>query len=313
MRSSAHPVIIAEDDYASGAILCSGTDKHSALSVRRTRINVANPDVALSWGYKPGYVARLHLIASESCTFTQGRRHLAVPPRRPAETCFRDVCEPCIWPVVYPIDQLRFELPEAALARWLEDHRLAKRAQLDLKSGSSVIDNTLLAFGRAALATLEQPEKASQFFIDHILTGLCAYMFEAFTPPRKMLTGGLAPWQERRARDMIESRLGSDLSLDELACECGLSVAHFTRAFRQSVGETPHRWLMQRRVDTAQRLLISTAKPLAQIAAECGFADQAHFTNIFARLLGAPPGKFRRERNATKNWPDARTLLPLDG
>jgi AraC-like DNA-binding protein len=204
-------------------------------------------------------------------------------------------------------------LPEAALARWLEDHRLAKRAQLDLKSGSSVIDNTLLAFGRAALATLEQPEKASQFFIDHILTGLCAYMFEAFAPPRKMLTGGLAPWQERRARDMIESRLGSDLSLDELACECGLSVAHFTRAFRQSVGETPHRWLMQRRVDTAQRLLISTAKPLAQIAAECGFADQAHFTNIFARLLGAPPGKFRRERNATKNWPDARTLLPLDG
>jgi AraC-like DNA-binding protein len=300
MRSPANPLVVAEDDYASGAILYSGPDRRTALSVRRTRIAAANPDVALGWGYRPGYVARIYLKPHPNCAFTQGNRRHAILPRRFGETSFRDVSEPCVWPVAFPIDQLRFELPEAALARWLENHRQAQRLRLELKSGSSVMDNTLLAFGHATLAILEQPDKASQFFIDHILNGVCAYIFDAFAQPGKKSAGGLAPWQERRARDLIESRLSSDLSLDELARECGLSVAHFTRAFRQSIGQTPHRWLMQRRIDTAERLLISSEKPLAQIAAECGFADQAHFTNIFARMVGAPPGAFRREKNTIK-------------
>jgi AraC family transcriptional regulator len=301
MRSTDHPIIISEYDYASGAILSSGRDKNSVLSVQRTRVNVANPDVGLGFGYKPGYIVRLHIMETAvSSAINQGNKHVAVPPRRRAETSFRTVNEPCVWPVLFPIDQLRFELPEAALARWLADHRWARKTFLDLRSGSSIMDGTLLAFGRATVAVLEQPERASQFFIDHIMMGVCSYMFTTFGPARKTLTGGLAPWQEKRAKDLIESRLSSDLTLDELAYECGVSVAHFTRAFRQSVGETPHKWLMQRRIDSAQHLLILTKKPLAEIADECGFSDQAHFTNTFTRMVGTPPGAFRRERNTVK-------------
>jgi len=301
MRSSAKPIVIAEDDYASGAILFSGADRRSALSVRRTRITASNPEVALGWGYKPGQVVRLYLKTHPNCSFSHGNRRITVPPRYTGEASFRETSEPCLWPVMFPIDQLRFEFPETALARWLEDHRQAQRFRLDLKSGTTVLDNTLIAFGRAALASLEKPETASQFFVDHILTGVCSYLLDNFSSSTKTLaTGGLAPWQERRAKELIELRLGSGPSLDELAHECGLSVAHFTRAFRQSTGETPHKWLMRRRVAAAERLLLSSERSLAQIAFECGFADQCHFTNIFARMVGTPPGVYRREQNTSK-------------
>jgi AraC-like DNA-binding protein len=192
----------------------------------------------------------------------------------------------------------------------LGDHRLARWAQLEHRSGTSVTDSTLSAFGRAAVLALEDPEHASQFFIDHVLNGICSYLLETYcSQSKRRLMGGLAPWQERRAKDLIDFRLGSDLSLDALADDCGLSVAHFARAFKQSVGETPHRWLVRRRIDTAQRLLIHTKRPLVQIAADCGFTDQAHFTNIFRRMVGVPPGAFRRQRNAGNR----RSKAAVDG
>jgi AraC family transcriptional regulator len=301
MQSSANPVVIAEDDYARGPVFSSGADQPSALSVRRTRISAADPEVSLSWGAHPGYVVRLYLAAADGCTIIQDKKVVPVPPRRALETSFRGVTEPCLWPVACPVDHIRFELPQRALAQWMESHQHAKRGWLDLRSGSSVMDKTLVAFGRAALAAIEEPDKTSQFFIDHILSGVCAYMFEAFSsPPKRPPSGGLAAWQERRAKGLMESRVGADLSLEELARECGLSVAHFARAFRQSVGETPHRWLMRRRIETAQRLLVETDKRLTAIAGECGFADQAHLTNVFKGLIGVPPGAFRREKNALK-------------
>ena len=299
-RSSAYPLIVAEEDYASGTTLWSGAKRDTALSVRRTQIAVANPDVGLGFGYRPGLIIRLHLASHQGSVIAQGQKRLEVPPRRVAETSFRRVTEACYWPVEFPIDQLRFELPDAALSRWLEDHRRASSTQLDLRSGSSVTDNVLYSFGQAALMSLQKPDRGSQFFIDHILTGVCAYLFEKFcAQTNRMLNGGLAPWQERRAKELMESRLGSDLSLEELASACRLSVAHFARAFRKSVGITPHKWLVGRRIATAQRLLLDTEKPLIQIAADCGFADQAHFTNVFNRVTGAPPGAFRRKRMAS--------------
>jgi len=299
MGASSNPVIVSEAEYG-GARLSSGPDEQSSITAQRTRIPIANPRLAVEFGYRPGYILRLHLKAHEGSAIARGKKQLVVPPRRLAETSFREVTEPCFWPVSFPIDQLRFELPEAGLARWQQDYRWAKRALLALKSGSSTMDNALFAFGRATVMTLEEPERASQFFVDHILTGLCTYLFEAFSSsPKRRVIGGLASWQERRAKDLIDSRLGSDLSLEELAGECGLSVAHFARAFRQTVGETPHRWLTQRRVETAQWMLVNTNTPLALIAVECGFADQAHFTSVFTRSTGVSPGAFRRERKSS--------------
>jgi AraC family transcriptional regulator len=304
MSSSDSSVVISEDEYISGPVLSSGVDKDDALTIRRVRIPVANPDVSVSMGGKPGYAARHYLAPSESRVVMQAGKRVVLQPRKAGETSLCEASELCIYQIAVAVDFLKFHMPETALDRWFETKRNSKSGRPRFMCGTSVTDPTLVAFGRAALTALENPEPTSQFYTDHLIMGLCSYLIDTFGDQQGQTNGGLAPWQERRAKELIESRLSSDLSLDELAYSCGLSVAHFVRAFRQSLGETPHRWLTWRRIRTAQLLLISTEKPLVEIAAECGFSDQAHFTNIFAKFVGVPPGAYRRERlhnNASDN------------
>jgi transcriptional regulator GlxA family with amidase domain len=77
-----------------------------------------------------------------------------------------------------------------------------------------------------------------------------------------------------------------------------LSRYHFSRAFRQSFEDTPHAYVMRRRIERAQGLMLTSVVPLGQIAVECGLADQAHFTKLFRRLVGESPSVWRRARAA---------------
>ena len=79
-----------------------------------------------------------------------------------------------------------------------------------------------------------------------------------------------------------------------LANACGLSSKHFSRAFRQSNGLSPHQWLLQRRVDKAKRVLRDPRVAIADVAIACGFSDQSHFTRVFTRWVGSSPGQWRR-------------------
>jgi transcriptional regulator GlxA family with amidase domain len=88
--------------------------------------------------------------------------------------------------------------------------------------------------------------------------------------------------------------LMEDVPLSRLAERCGLSTRHFARAFRQSTGVPPHRWLLNHRVGYAKELLCNPALSLAEIALACGFADQSHFTRIFTSVVHLSPGLWRR-------------------
>jgi transcriptional regulator GlxA family with amidase domain len=107
---------------------------------------------------------------------------------------------------------------------------------------------------------------------------------------------GLAPWQVRRVLAHIEANLGTPIRNKELATVARLSAFHFNVAFRNSVGESPHRHIIRRRVERAQGLMLSTDRSLSDIAAECGLADQAHLTRLFRRIVGESPAAWRRAR-----------------
>jgi AraC family transcriptional regulator len=108
--------------------------------------------------------------------------------------------------------------------------------------------------------------------------------------------GGLSPWQMRKAIEYLQSNLSSAVSLDELATLTRLSSSYFIRAFKQSTGVTPHQWHREARVKRACQLLVDQRWPLALIALETGFADQAHLTRVFREFKGESPGAWRRNR-----------------
>ena len=107
---------------------------------------------------------------------------------------------------------------------------------------------------------------------------------------------GLAPWQVRRVLAYIDANLDQSIRNKDLAAVARLSEFHFNVAFRSSVGDSPHEYIIRRRIERAQGLMLSTDAPLSEIAVECGLADQAHFTRLFRRVAGETPAAWRRAR-----------------
>jgi len=114
--------------------------------------------------------------------------------------------------------------------------------------------------------------------------------------PTPVSRGGLSPGAYRRVREYIGANLDSNIGLDALAAEAGLSVYHFARAFKQTVGLPPHHYLLQQRIQRAAQLIESTDRPLSEIALSLGFSDQSHFAKHFSRFMGSTPSVFRRAR-----------------
>jgi len=116
------------------------------------------------------------------------------------------------------------------------------------------------------------------------------------TPAPITSRAGLQPWQIRRILNYIEANLDKSIRNRELAAVVRLSEFHFNVAFRNSVGDSPHEYVIRRRIERSQGLMLSTDAPLSQIAADCGLADQAHFTRLFRKIVGETPAAWRRAR-----------------
>jgi AraC family transcriptional regulator len=108
--------------------------------------------------------------------------------------------------------------------------------------------------------------------------------------------GGLSTWRERRVVEYLEARLAEDMSLAELSAVAGLSPNHFCTAFRITMGEPPHRWLLRRRIERARDLLADPRLTITDVALSVGFGSSAHFATAFRKLVGATPSAYRRGR-----------------
>ncbi|MGF6711672.1 AraC family transcriptional regulator [Luteibacter sp. W1I16] len=115
-------------------------------------------------------------------------------------------------------------------------------------------------------------------------------------PARRRVGAGLAPWQARRVAAHVDENLAFPITIDHLSTIAGLSSSYFCRAFKDTFGEPPHAYIMRRRVERAQSLMLQTREPLSQIALACGLSDQAHLCNLFRRLVGQSPSHWRRSR-----------------
>lgn len=194
-------------------------------------------------------------------------------------------------------DDVQFFLPWETINAVAEESGRPRMDHLRLDAGQVVDDPIMKRLADTLMPSFLRPQEASWLFIDQIMLAIATHVAttyggakQAFRPSR----GGLAPWQERRAVELLADDISRTVSLEDLAESCGFSARHFARAFKQSTGLAPHQWLLERRIECARQLLRSSSLSLADIAGQCGFSGQSHFTRTFAQHTGATPGEWRR-------------------
>lgn len=155
---------------------------------------------------------------------------------------------------------------------------------------SSELMNTMAKLARLAQAR----ERAPQILMDaHVIAAGAELLKTVATDTGD---GRLTEAQLGEVRDFVDAQLADDISVADLAALTGLSLFHFTRKFKTTVGVAPYRYVLEARVERAKALIGSSALPLATIAEVTGFSSPSHFSRTFADVVGVSPGAFRRSR-----------------
>jgi AraC family transcriptional regulator len=208
------------------------------------------------------------------------------------------------------MDAVVIYVPRQTLDAYAEE---GERTRVDTLQGEEgARDDVLLHWCHCLLPYFSRNCSLSQLALDHHVMLLCAHLSRRYNVarvPEKLMTGGLAIWQQRRAIDMLHSDLKGTLGLQAVALECGLSVSRFAKAFRVSFGMPAHRYLITQRIHVAQVLMRQTRLALTDIALEAGFTDQAAFSRTFSSLVGTTPSAWRREHATAP----ALAAVPRDG
>ena len=197
-----------------------------------------------------------------------------------------------------PVDWVHYHVPRSTLDTFTDDVGMDSVETLQCLHGT--FDPVLHEMTHMILPSTPIRPAFSKLFLDYFRLLFCVHLAERYAPTPLRIAryrGGLAPWQKRRATELLREHLDGTLSLATLAHECGLSVSHFARSFKRSFGASAHHYLILRRVERAKVLLSSSVSPLSEVALQAGFSDQASFSRTFKAITGASPLQWRREIN----------------
>ncbi|HLZ77215.1 AraC family transcriptional regulator [Phenylobacterium sp.] len=243
------------------------------------------------------YMVCHHFRGRPGFEYWEEGKAFPVPYLRAGDTCIHHLQLDPAAMIDCPLHSMMWLVPQQALNALAEEANVAHIDELRFDPCVGVDDDIIRQLSAAMLPALRSPEQISRLFADHVALALTAHMAHAYggmPDGPQLVQGGLAPWQERRATEMLAANLAGDIPLAEVARACGLSVGHFSRAFRKSTGLAPHTWLLQARVEHAMTLLRQPNEALSEIALACGFVDQSHFTRVFVQRVGLTPGAWRR-------------------
>jgi AraC family transcriptional regulator len=173
------------------------------------------------------------------------------------------------------------------------------RADFTVRAVANGDDPQLFHLARAFQAEAEAGCPAGRIYADSIAAAFVASFVDRYvTRPAEPDFTGLSRERLRQVTDHVQEHLDEDLSLAALAELARTSPFHFARQFKRSTGVTPHQYVVQRRLDKAQRLLENEALSIAEVAYATGFPSQAHFTAVFRRTFGVTPGAWRSEHRS---------------
>ncbi|WP_430506958.1 helix-turn-helix domain-containing protein [Burkholderia sp. BCCCDS15] len=195
-------------------------------------------------------------------------------------------------------DFVLVELPHAYLERVGPEH--GGQAIGGLTCRPDVRDPVLGHLAHAVAGSLDAPGPLNALFIEQVGLAIGTHLVRRYgnaRAPELDHKGSLSPAKLALAQELLLEKADLGVSIEEVAAECDLSRGYFIRAFSRTTGRTPHQWLLEQRVTRARELIETSDMTLADIAIACGFADQSHLNRVFARIVGHPPGAWRRARS----------------
>jgi AraC-like DNA-binding protein len=200
-----------------------------------------------------------------------------------------------------PYDVLHLHVPNTLIADCAHDMP-GQPAPVLCSDAVPRKDITVDSLGRALLEANRVGGSFGQLYADCVSIAIVARLLAsarcAGTSERSK-GGKLAKWRLKRAIDYLEARLAEPVSLADLASSAGLTRMHFAAQFRAATGLRPHEYLLRRRIERAQEMLVGTGMSLVDVALSVGFQTQAHFTTVFKRYAGQPPRAWRDARGGT--------------
>ncbi|HEY4049290.1 MAG TPA: AraC family transcriptional regulator [Acidobacteriaceae bacterium] len=170
-------------------------------------------------------------------------------------------------------------------------------SKLDVVDRYAFRDPEMEVICRRLYQELSRGGVADQLYVESMVMRLAVMLLRrhstASQASRVLPSGGLTRNQARRVLDYIESNLSCELTLSELAGIAELSLHHFARMFKKTIGVAPYRYVLERRVERAKLMLRSAGASLVDISLSVGFYSQSHFTSTFSRMVGATPTEFQ--------------------
>jgi len=159
-------------------------------------------------------------------------------------------------------------------------------------------DPAIAQIGQLLTAELQPNQFGSQLFADSLMIALSIHLlrhYSDFQQPLREDFGGLTPHKLQRAIAYINDRLGEDLSITAISQELEMSQYYFSRLFKQSMGISPYKYIMQQRIDRAKQLLKTTPLSVAVIASQVGFANQNQLAIQFRKFTSTTPSNYRKQ------------------
>jgi AraC family transcriptional regulator len=267
------------------------------ISVTEIRCDSPLPKMTGPIQQKDAFVIGLKLRDFPAHKCWEDGRLTPVCDLRAGESCLYDLKRNLTVLLDKPYHSLAFYLPRTALDAIADDANAPRIRDLRYEPGAGVNDVMISGLGSLLLPALSHPDQANPLFVEHVLLAVGVHIAQTYGGMRPMslpARGGLAPWQERRATEILRANIKRGVALREVARECGLSVGYFSHAFRRTLGVAPHKWLIEQRVVLSKEKLRDDGLSLSDVATECGFSDQSHLTRVFRQTVGISPGAWRR-------------------
>jgi AraC family transcriptional regulator len=177
-------------------------------------------------------------------------------------------------------------------------YEFAESDRLELLPTFAKADPLIYGIGQSLKLALEAPKPGDQLYVDSLVTALSMHLLRNYCDRSQKIPSyqeGLPRYKLNQVLDYVQTHLDQDIPLTDLAATIGMSQYYFLRSFRQSLGITPHRYIQQQRIEQAKGLLKQREMAIADIALECGFANQTHFTKSFRQTTGMTPKAYREQ------------------